>query len=142
VSDLIPLAPAHLEVAAEIHHRCFPEAWDAAQLGLLLRMPGCFGVMAAPPDGFVLARVAADEAEIITIAVLPAARRSGLGGRLLDAACAAAAQAGAAALFLEVASDNCAAIALYHGRQFQAVGRRANYYGRNRDAIVLRRDLI
>ncbi len=92
-------------------------------------------------QGFVLARVAADEAEILTIAVLPEARRTGQGGRLLDAAVEATRQAGAAALFLEVASDNTAAIALYASRRFCPVGRRAHYYGQDRDAVVLRRDL-
>lgn len=141
--DLIPLGLAHLAVAAEIHRRCFAEPWDETALAALLAMPGAFGLLAdgAEPVGFVLARVAADEAEILTIAVLPEARRRGQAGRLLDAAATLAHQGGAAALFLEVASDNGAALGLYAGRQFQTVGRRSHYYGPGRHAIVLRRDL-
>lgn len=142
MSALIPLTPPFLDAAAEMHRRCFAESWDAAALAALLAMPGAFGLMLAePPAGFVLARVAADEAEILTIAVLPEQRRAGLGGRLLDAAAAAARQAGAAFLFLEVAADNSAALALYRSRGFAAVGLRADYYGQNRDAVVLRLDL-
>lgn len=141
---LIRLTAAHLPVAAEIHRRCFADAWTADALRLLLCMPGSFGFIIGEdmPAGFVLARVAAAEAEILTIAVLPEARRAGRGGQLLDAAVDDARQAGAAALFLEVASDNTAAITLYGSRQFHPVGRRANYYGENRDATVLRRDLV
>lgn len=140
--DLIPLTPPYLAAAAEMHRRCFADSWDAATLAGLLAMSGAFGlVLSDPPAGFVLARVAADEAEILTIAVLPEQRRGGLGGRLLDAAAAAARQAGAAVLFLEVAADNSAGLALYRSRGFAAVGRRADYYGQNRDAVILRLDL-
>ncbi len=140
---LIPLGIAHLAVAAEIHRRCFAEAWDAAALADLLAMPWTFGFLAGDdvPVGFVLARVAADEAEILTIAVLPEARRTGQASRLLDAAAALARQLGATALFLEVAVDNPAALGLYESRHFQIVGRRSHYYGPNHHAIVLRRDL-
>ena len=143
VRPLIPLGLFHLPVAAEIHRLCFSEAWDEAALVQLLAMPGSFGRMSGEenPCGFILARVAADEAEILTLAVLPQARRSGQGGRLLDAAAAEAAQQGATALFLEVASDNLAALGLYQSRHFATVGRRPHYYGLNHHATVLRREL-
>jgi len=121
-------------------------------MAALLAMPGAAGLIAvdggslvpatrAPgPAGFVLWRAAAGEAEILTIAVLPPWRRAGLGGRLLDAALEASARDGAEAMFLEAASDNVAALALYEKRGFSRVGLRKAYYG-DKDAVVMRRDL-
>ena len=125
-----------------LHAAAFPaaERWGPDAIRLMLEMPGAFGLH-LPGTGFVLARVATDEAEILTLAVLPQARRSGQGGRLLDAAAAEAAQQGATALFLEVASDNLAALGLYQSRHFATVGRRPHYYGLNHHATVLRREL-
>jgi ribosomal-protein-alanine N-acetyltransferase len=89
----------------------------------------------------LLARVAADEAEILTIGVAPEARRLGVGRGLLAAAMRRAASAGAAAMFLEVASTNTPARALYENAGFVRVGRRARYYPNGGDALVLRADL-
>lgn len=141
--SLSPLEPAFLAVAAEIHRRCFAEHWNIQALAELLAMPGAFGFLATddPPAGLVLARIAADEAEILTIAVLPEARGHGLGGHLLELAAATAAQGGAARLFLEVEADNVAALALYKRHEFEVAGRRAHYYGQNRHAFVLSRNL-
>ncbi|MEO1722802.1 MAG: GNAT family N-acetyltransferase [Pseudomonadota bacterium] len=90
-------------------------------------------------------RFAADEAEILTIGVVPSARRSGLGRALLNAALAIAEGSGAASVFLEVAEDNTAARTLYDDTWFVEVGRRASYYlrrdGSRVDALILRRDL-
>ncbi len=87
----------------------------------------------------VLLRVAADEAEILTIGV--AARRQGLGTALMAAALAAARAQGAAAMFLEVAADNAAARGLYGNLGFAAAGQRRGYYANGADALLLRRDL-
>ena len=102
-------------------------------------MPGCFAL--ATDAGFVLARQAADEAEILMLAVLPAARRQGLGRRLVEACAAEAARHGATTLFLEVAAGNDAARALYRATGFAQVGRRRGYYADGADALVLRRPL-
>ena len=93
------------------------------------------------PDGFILIRVVADEAEILTLAVRPAARREGLGARLVEAAVVRAAARGAERMFLEVAEDNVAARALYARTGFVEAGRRRGYYARadgsREDALVL-----
>ena len=98
-----------------------------------------------PIDGFVVARIAAGEAEILTLAVDPARRRRGSGERLAAAALDAVRAAGAEAVFLEVAIDNPAATALYGKLGFVAAGRRRAYYPRREgprvDALILRRDL-
>lgn len=133
--------PAHL---AALHAQAFDAFWDAAAFSALLDQPGVSAL--AEDDGFILVRIVADEAEILTLAVRPAARRSGLGGRLVLAAAAAAAESGAARMFLEVADDNVAARALYARAGFVEAGRRPGYYARpdgsRRDALLLALNLI
>ncbi len=85
----------------------------------------------------MLARAAADEAEILTLAVRPEARGKGLGRALLQAAINQARTLGAATMFLEVGADNPHALALYAGLGFAKVGARKAYYD-GRDALVLR----
>ncbi len=140
---MTPLSPAHAALMAGMHHVCFKEPWDAKAMADLLALPGSYGFLAgeARPEGFVLCRAAADEAEVLTILVLPPYRRAGLGARLLAAAAAEARVRGAAALFLEVAADNAAGQALYAAHGFHTVGRRPRYYGGVTDALVLRKDL-
>ena len=101
----------------------------------LLAMPGCFAL--AEAEGLVLARVAADEAELLTIGVLPQARRRGVGLALLRAAAGEAARLGAIRLFLEVATRNAPARALYAQAGLVEVGRRRRYYPDGDDALVL-----
>ncbi|MEO1469220.1 MAG: GNAT family N-acetyltransferase [Pseudomonadota bacterium] len=91
-------------------------------------------------EGLILLGLAADEAEILDLGVVPAARRRGLARALLDMALAEAARRGARTAFLEVAEDNAPARALYARAGFAEVGRRPAYYGRT-DALVLRRPL-
>jgi len=62
---------------AALHAACFQDAWDAASLRTTLAAPGAFAFH--DRDGFVVARVAGDEAEILTLAVTPGARGKGLG---------------------------------------------------------------
>ncbi|WP_048858098.1 GNAT family N-acetyltransferase, partial [Acidiphilium multivorum] len=75
-------------------------------------------------------------AEILTIGVAPPARRCGLARALLTVALAAARARGAETVFLEVEADNAAAIALYRAAGFIAAGRRRDYYGAGRDALL------
>ena len=98
----------------------------------------------ADEAGFILWRAAGGEAEILTLAVDPARRRTGLGHSLTLAALAAATDSGAKVMFLEVAADNPAAIALYEKAGFSRAGLRKAYYVRTKgfaDALVLRRAL-
>jgi [ribosomal protein S18]-alanine N-acetyltransferase len=136
------VGPAHARALAAIHQAAFPpaEAWSEPSLLALLNLPGVLG-FAEDAGGMVLARVAADEAEILTLAVAPAARRQGIGRRLLAAAMQAAAQRGATALHLEVAAANAAALALYQAAGFRPVGRRPRYYPGGGDALLLHRPL-
>jgi ribosomal-protein-alanine N-acetyltransferase len=142
MTELIAATVAHGKAMAAMHAAAFPagQRWGADALGLQLSLPGAFGWLAGA-DGFVLARIAADEAEILTLAVVPARRRLGLAKALLLQAMLQAAARGAVAMLLEVAEPNAAARALYAGMGFVPVGRRRGYYAGGVDALVLRRDL-
>jgi ribosomal-protein-alanine N-acetyltransferase len=142
------IAPAGADAAAllaALHQVAFPaDPWNDSAMARLLAMPGAFALIAmqaAEPAGFVLARVAADEAEIVTLGVAPAHARRGIGRHLLAAAAAEAARRGAARLFLEVADTNHAARRLYTAGGFREAGRRRRYYPDGTDAVVLARPL-
>ena len=128
------------EALAALHAAAFDAPWNAAALAELLAQPGAI-LAAEPGEGFILLRAAADEAEVLTLAVRPEARRRGLGGRLVETGVARAAAMGAERVFLEVADDNAAALALYARHGFREVGRRRRYYARpdgtRRDALLL-----
>jgi ribosomal-protein-alanine N-acetyltransferase len=126
---------------AGIHAECFPEAWEAAFLYGLLQDPGVRAVIDDAGDGFAVVRTAADEAEILTLAVTAAARRRGLARALLAASVEAVRKDGARRLFLEVAARNAAARGLYASAGFAEIARRPRYYGDGDDALVLSRTL-
>ncbi len=147
-ADLCEAGAAHAEVLAALHADCFPTPWTAAEIGRLLALPGMFALLAltaGAPRAFVVARVAADEAEIVTIGTHPSARRNGLAAALFGAAGAHAARHGARSLFLEVAADNAAARRLYEAHGCAEIGRRHNYYKRENgvcmDAVILGKTL-
>ncbi len=91
--------------------------------------------------GFILSRRAADEAEILSIAIAPAWRGRGLARALLDLHLRRLAGLGARTVFLEVGERNVPACRLYDRAGFQEVGRRQGYYDGGVTALVLRRDL-
>jgi ribosomal-protein-alanine N-acetyltransferase len=129
-------------VLAAIHAQCFTEeVWDRAAIAGLMATPGTLALMDEDAGGFILVRAAAGESEVLTLGVKPAARRRGLARSLVLKGAEAAADAGAAVMFLEVNATNNAAIALYKGLGFAEVGRRKAYYvgphGMREDALVL-----
>jgi ribosomal-protein-alanine N-acetyltransferase len=107
---------------------------------LQLEHPTTFGLL-HPDGGMILGRVAADEAEVLTLAVVPAARRRGIGAALLRAAMTRATELGSKVMFLEVAVTNRAARNLYAGHGFAEAGLRHRYYVDGTDALVLRSSL-
>jgi [ribosomal protein S18]-alanine N-acetyltransferase len=131
------------QALAAIHAEAFDAPWPAEAFAALLAQPGV--MLEATPDGFVLMQAAADEAEILTLAVRPAARRKGVATALVEMAARRAELAGAGRLFLEVAEDNVAARALYARLGFEPAGRRPRYYARPEgpavDALLLARNL-
>jgi len=147
--------PGLAEALSDIHAAAFAgigRTWGGPEILALLREPGVglrfahlevAGALAAA--GFALYRVAADEAELLTVAVRPDARRAGVGSGLVAACEAGARQAAAARMFLEVAEDNHPARTLYAGAGYREVGRRKGYYllpgGSRSDALVLEKRL-
>ena len=128
-----------------LHRACFPEdPWDAEAIKQIMGIPGFFGRVAwakTAAVGFALALALGEEAEIVSLGVLPDHRRCGIGSAILDAVCGEARLQGAERVVLEMASDNEAANALYAGRGFTVVGCRRNYYRRAArlvDALILR----
>ncbi|GBQ80441.1 ribosomal protein alanine acetyltransferase [Gluconacetobacter johannae DSM 13595] len=140
---VVRAGPQAAALLAALHAEAFPpgERWDAAAMDVLLAMPGTFAGVARcgaeAPGGFVMGRVAADEAEILTLAVRGEARRQGLGRALLAWLRTEAASHGARRLFLEVSAGNVAARALYRAAGFAEAGRRRAYYPDGSDAFVL-----
>jgi ribosomal-protein-alanine N-acetyltransferase len=137
-----------LDVIERLHAASFEEPWTGEAFQGLFCLSGVFLLCARTPEGnimgFVLARVAVDEGEILTIAVGPAHRRGRIGQRLMEEAAAEAEGRGARSLFLEVAEDNEPALKLYARLGFSEVGHRANYYARAGGpvgACVMRRTL-
>lgn len=88
------------------------------------------------PSGLLIACQAADEAELLTIGVVPERRRLGLGRTLLQHALAGLRTGGAKQLFLEVDETNTGAVALYHALGAEPVGRRPRYYENGADAAI------
>ncbi len=138
-----PAHPAHAAAMALIHAASFPprEQWGADAIALQLGLHGGFGLIDRR-GGMLLARHVADEAEILTVAVVPELRRQGVGFSLLQRAAAQAAEAGARILFLEVSTTNAAAQALYTRCGFTQVGLRRRYYADGSDALILTRNII
>src|SRR5262249_54494503 len=128
---------------AAIHAASFPprEAWGADAIGLQLALPGAFGLV-DERGGMLLGCIVADQAEVLTLAVVPQARRRGIGAGLLQKAMALATERGGATLFLEVATSNAAALALYRRRGFVGIARRQRYYADGSDALVMRVKLL
>lgn len=133
---------AHAQAMAALHGQVFPpgEAWSDDAFALQLALVGVFGLIDRR-GGLLLARIAADEAEVLTLGVLPEARRHGVASALLAEGLAVAGSRGAVGMFLEVALGNAAARALYARAGFTEVGRRRHYYADGSDALVLRRNI-
>jgi ribosomal-protein-alanine N-acetyltransferase len=145
--NLRPVGPEAAFDLADIHDKAFDRPWTALEFDELLKSPGAFAILGEagePAKGFILCRSIAGEAEILTIAVDPAARRRGWGAALVEIAAGIAAETESEAMFLEVAADNLAAIALYQATGFAKVGLRKGYYPHPdgaKDALVMRRAL-
>ncbi|SIO40349.1 ribosomal-protein-alanine N-acetyltransferase [Rhodovulum sp. ES.010] len=133
------------EALAALHALCFtyPRPWTSAEFAALLATPDTW--LTGDATAFALGRAVAGEAELLALAVHPAARRRGLGRARLAGFEAGAQTRAAGEAFLEVAADNAAARALYQAAGYREAGRRPGYYaapdGRRVDALVLRKAL-
>ena len=130
------VAPGEAEALAEIHRDAFRRTWNAHDFSSLMADPSVFALAlrlqrpfgARQLAGFVLVRFAADEAEILTIAVHSRHRRRGYGRFLMDDVVRRLYRERIATLFLEVDRTNRAAVRLYQSLGFKTAGERRNYY--------------
>jgi ribosomal-protein-alanine N-acetyltransferase len=128
--------PEEAEVLADIHRDAFRRTWSAHEFSALLTDPSVFALVARQTSlfgsrrvaGFVLVRFAADEAEILSIAVRPNLRRRGVGRLLMNDVSRRLYRERIARLFLEVDRANAAAVALYRSLGFTVAGERKQYY--------------
>lgn len=136
------MTPAEM---AALHAACFttPRPWSAAEIASLLDSPHTFALTEA--NAFLLGRVVAGEAELLTLAVAPDQRRQGIASRLMQSFLTECRARTADSVFLEVAEPNLPARALYAAHGFTQSGLRRAYYhtpdGQAQDALVLVRSL-
>ena len=156
-----PPDPALVDPIMQVMETAFDplyrEAWNRRQVSDALVMPSTHALVVdaggqliggsaggGDPAGFVLSRHAADEEELLLIAVAPEYRGRGLGLVLIDRLFAAATARGVARVFLEMRRGN-PAIHLYHKVGFEPIGERPNYYktldGTRIDAITFARSI-
>jgi ribosomal-protein-alanine N-acetyltransferase len=137
-----------LDAIMAIETATFPtDAWSASTMRA--ELGDRHGWYLVDDDGGVLqayaglrAPVGEPQADIQTLAVIPAARRRGLAGALLDRLEGVAVERGATELFLEVRADNPPAIALYTARGFEQIALRPHYYQPDDvDALIMRKPL-
>jgi [ribosomal protein S18]-alanine N-acetyltransferase len=136
--------PADAPAIAAVHSASFQRGWgeDEIQRLLLERDVVAQRVMAGGKlIGFILSRVAAGEAEILSVAISRGWRGRGLSRQLLDLHLRRLAGIGTRSVFLEVGAQNVPACRLYRRAGFQEIGRRHGYYEDGATALVLRRDL-
>lgn len=127
-----------LNELANLHSTCFPhKPWTANDFKEL-KESGCDII--ASQNGFIVWRVVADEAEIITIGVHPDARGSGIASAMLTLVEQDVKKRGGKKIFLEVAEDNLPARRLYEGNGYMQIGIRPKYYD-GIDAIMMEKTL-
>jgi [ribosomal protein S18]-alanine N-acetyltransferase len=136
---------------AALHAMSFDRPWGLMEFERLLAEENIASHVAAggsaraDAEGFVLSRIATDEAEILSIAVAPERRGEGVARRLLDAHREVLVLSRVRTLFLEVEDTNDPALALYRRQGFQEVSRREAYYrkadGSAATALVMRINL-
>jgi ribosomal-protein-alanine N-acetyltransferase len=124
----------------QMHAKSFAQGWSLESFQKLLQSQGVEARM-MNEVGFLLTRSVADEMEVLTIAVLPSARRSSAATMLMQDALKQAVQMGIQCCFLEVDEHNIAAIRCYEKLGFSVISKRKNYYisqEGNSDALVMR----
>jgi [ribosomal protein S18]-alanine N-acetyltransferase len=130
---------------AALHALCFstPRPWSEAEIAAFQSDPLCFSLIEA--ESFLIGRAIAGEAELLTLAVAPQARRRGNARKLMQRFLYQARLRSADTAFLEVAATNAPAIALYRTMGFARTGLRPGYYRTSgqppTDAIIMSRTL-
>lgn len=147
---------------AAVHAACFPNPWTAPSFAELLAQETVFG-LGIENVAFGLFQRAAEDMELLTIAVVPAHRRQGIARQMMETAMSLRGGEADAAIhattgkdgllrnnvprndnlkiFLDVAAGNVAAIALYEALGFTPIRTRKAYYSTGEDAVVMQKTL-
>jgi len=139
--------PADFEALWKIDQACFARGISYTRRELAFYIARKLGfTLVADLDSRIVGFVVVDrhrhgQGHVITIDVLPEARRSGLGSRLMAAAEDRLRALGSVAVFLETAVDNAAALAFYKRRGYSIVHTIPRYYLDSIDALVLTKEL-
>jgi len=151
IVTLRPATAADIPLLMELERECPTAAhWSEEQYAELFRTGGSERLVVGVPAtltgkdetgllGFLVARHVAPDWELENIVVAPAARRKGVGQRLLGALLAKALETGSQVLFLEVRESNAAARGLYEKAGFKPTGRRKSYYPNPQEDAILYR---
>ena len=151
----VPIHSAQAAALAALHRQCMgaDDGWtnagmqrltdaEAAQVLCFWGPPDLDGGHAGKePLAFVLAFVAAGEAEILALCVAPERQRQGLARKLLRQLAEDLAEQGTDRVYLEVRASNFAARELYRQAGFVETGRRKGYYQGTEDAVVMGKDI-
>ena len=153
---LRPYQPPDFDALVALDQLCFPKtiAYGRREMKLYLQAPGAHCILAEAPSpttssheppgtiaGFILTERDAEFAHIITLDVLEPFRRQSVGSLLLQAAEREAASNGVTAMYLETATTNKAAIALWKKHGYGETGTIENYYGRGQNAFEMLKSL-
>jgi [ribosomal protein S18]-alanine N-acetyltransferase len=145
---LVPMTTAHIDLLMPYERAMFgPEAWTARGYRDELADATNRHYVAVEDAarsllGWAGVLVIGDTAQILTVGVVPSARRRGLARLMLAGLYAEAVDRGAVEMMLEVRVDNESAQSLYRAERFVEIARRRGYYDQGRvDAVVMRREL-
>lgn len=146
--EIVPMAREHLDQAAALEERCFPEdPWSRRLFEEALESENTAALVARTEDGavmgYLVCTVILDEGNVDNIAVAPEVRRQGVARSLLEVFHGFARETGLRWLTLEVRPSNEGAVSLYREMGYAEAGRRKNYYRKPReDAIIMRLELL
>ena len=144
---LRPYHPSEFEELLAIDQACFPKtiAYGRSEMKRYLDAEGSHCIVAriaGKVAGFILTIRAREFAHVITLDVLKEFRRQSVGSLLLDAAEREAASASARLMYLETATTNKAAIALWKKHGYRETGTIENFYGRGQHAYEMQKRLV
>jgi len=126
-----------------LHRKCFTSYWNSDAFSDFFTVSGTYALLASAPEpvAMMVCRLQYEQADIITLCVLPEYQRGGIARMLLKMAMDNAASLGATQMFLDVEDGNTAAVALYQAFGFTQISRRKLYYrqkdGSFTDALVM-----
>ena len=142
--EIVPMTRQHVAQVAVLEKQCFSAPWSEASVAGELDNPLSVWLVCVDRGkvlGYVGSQTVLEESDMMNIAVLPEARRAGIGERLILSLIELLKDRGSRSLALEVRASNTPAISLYKKLGFLQVGRRPNYYrGPREDALILRKE--